>query len=230
MGLHGTTIGSRCINHAWSLQMASQYFPLTIALSEGQLDDLRWRWGSSGIYSAKSAYQILASGGRVKWEFNHTWSFAIPKTVNIFIFLLLKDKLLTREVLIRRRFTPPDSSCPLCHSGLMETALHLFFQCQHSQRIWNKVAQLLNCNILVQGTSVQQIWRRCSRLLRHSAVLEKKWQCVFSSVCWCIWRQRNGMVFEEKKDPVDVVAQWIVRQATLWEKWCNINKNNTRLT
>lgn len=164
-----------------------------------------------GDYSAKSIYQTLAMGDRVNWEFNVTWRYEIPPSVKIFVFLLLKDKLLTREVLMRRNFNLPDSSCPLCNTGDLETSLHLFFQCKYIGRIWGKVAQLVNNNILVQSGSVQQVWCRSSNLVRHCKGLTRKWQCIFSSACWSIWRLRSSTVFEGKKDPVDWVALWIVR-------------------
>ena len=159
-------------------------------------------------------------GGRIKWEFSNTWKYAIPPSARIFVFLLLKDKLLTREALMRRNFNLSDISCPLCHSGVLETTLHLFFQCQYSQNIWAKVTHLVHGSVLVPAGSVQEIWRRSSNLFRRSKILTRKWQCLFSSTVWSIWRLRNSTVFEGKKDPIDWVAMWIVRQATLWERSC----------
>ncbi|XP_078159556.1 uncharacterized protein LOC144555187 [Carex rostrata] len=192
---------------------------------KGQVDELTWKWESMGIYSAKSIYQTLAMGGRIKWEFSTIWKYAITPSAKIFVFFLLKDKLLMREVLMRRNFHLPDNSCPLCNLGVLETSLHMFFQCQYSQSSWVKVAQLVHSTILVQGGSVQQVWCRSSNLVRHCKVLTGKWQCFFTSACWSIWRLRNNIVFEGKKDPIDWVAMWIVRQATLWERSCANRQN-----
>lgn len=213
------SVGSRCINSAWSLQKACEQLDISIDLCVDQSDELTWRWAASGSYTAKSAYHILIQGGLVRWQFWCTWCYYIPPTVKLFLFLLLKDKLLTREVLQRRSFNCPDIFCPMCDSGAVETSLHLFFQCQHSLRIWNMVEYLLNLTILAPGSSVEQVWRNSSMLLRHSTPLKKKWEVIFNSVCWMIWRDRNSLVFESKKTPIDVVAQWIVRQATLWESF-----------
>lgn len=114
------SIGSRCIDHACSLQKAFSRFPLTISLSEGQLDELRWKWSTSGDYSAKSIYQVLVTAGRIKWEFNSIWRYAVPPSVQIFVFFLLKDRLLIREVLLRRHFNLTVATCPLCNSGSLE--------------------------------------------------------------------------------------------------------------
>lgn len=51
-------------------------------------------------------------------------------------------------------------------------------------------------------------------------MMRRKWRVIFSSACWLIWRQRNTWLFENKKQPTDLVEQWIVRQATLWERFC----------
>ncbi|KAF3327124.1 zinc-binding in reverse transcriptase [Carex littledalei] len=96
------------------------------------------------------------------WEFRvDIWRYAIPLTVKIFVsYLLLKDKILTREVMIRGNFNCPDNACSLCETGNLESALHLFFQCPYSLDIWNRVNNSMGCDILVQGNSVQEIWRR----------------------------------------------------------------------
>lgn len=212
--------GTRCSNHAWSLEMASHSIVLPIELTEGNSDELIWNWSSNGTYSAKQIYHTLVNGGLVSWEFSDTWQYAIPQSVKIFLFLLSKDKLLTRESLLHRNLHCPDTTCPRCNTGDIESAHHLFFQCQHSQSIWSKVTGLVGGTIMLQGSSVIQIWRGSAEIYRKKRALRRKWQGLFASTLWSLWRQRNSMVFEGKCDPDDLVAQWIVRQATLWERFC----------
>lgn len=67
-----------------------------------QSDTLIWRWENSGRYTAKSAYRMFSGNGMIKWEFNFTWKCRVPPTVRIFAFLLLQDRILTKDVLERR--------------------------------------------------------------------------------------------------------------------------------
>ncbi|XP_078178924.1 uncharacterized protein LOC144573109 [Carex rostrata] len=214
------TTGTRCSNHAWSLYTASQHIQLPIQLTEGQPDKLTWRWNSIQVYSAKSIYNALVTGGRIKWEFVGIWRFSVPNSVKFFLFLLLRDKLLTRESMLHRQFHCIDTSCPMCSSDTLESALHLFFQCNYSLEIWHKVSLLVNCTILCPANSIKETWRLSARLCSGSRARWKKWQVIFASVCWMIWRQRNSKIFEGKCVPTDLVVEWIVRRATLWERFC----------
>lgn len=143
-------LGSRCsFNRAWSLQIASENVEIYRDLDENQMDELIWRWTAEGSYSAKSVYHILVGGGLTRWEFHVIWRFSIPQSVKFFLFLLLKNKLLTREVLIRRSFNCADQSCPMCDSETLETTMHRFSQCHHSREIWHKVQNITNLTVLV---------------------------------------------------------------------------------
>lgn len=113
-------------------------------------DELRWRWTPQGVYTAKSAYSILMTGGRVKWEFWKIWNYSIPPSVKIFIFLLLKGKLLTKDVMHRRNFNCT-LDCVMWRDCQLETALHLLFNCSYSRAIWDKLANYAGTSIVVSG-------------------------------------------------------------------------------
>lgn len=99
-----------------------------------QQDVLLWRWESSAVYSAKSVYRILTSGGRIKWQFLTIWAIKIPFTVRVFAYLLIEGKLPTHDVM-ERRFIQCMMDCVLCTACQSETALHLFFMCTYSKRV-----------------------------------------------------------------------------------------------
>lgn len=144
------------------------------------------------------------------------------QTVKVFIYLLLKDRLLTREVMIYRNFNCTDTQCPLCDTGILESALHLFFECPFSKAIWDRLSDILGFQTFGQGSTVQEIWRRSSDLLKHKPSIRKKGECLLLAGCWMIWRQWNSRIFEQIKQAVhDVVTQWIVSEATIWENNCN---------
>lgn len=218
--------GSRQQGHAISLSHALSHFniinlPLTHtlpALNESD-DILRWRWTANGQYSANSLYVVMTSGGLIAWRFTEIWKYSIPPSVRVFLFLLLRDKLLTKETMLRRQFNC-NGDCVLCATNQLESALHLFFRCVYSIRIWEGICAYLGVPILVNDATVELIWERSSSRFRRSRVTRNRWQIFFSAGCWAIWRQRNSLIFEGKRLPVDVVINWIIREATLWEANC----------
>lgn len=90
-------------NRTWSLEKAAQHgLPHNNALQGAAADQLIWRWNSNQEHSAQSIYQLMSGGGKTRWHFSFTWQLKIPPSVRVFVFLHLKDKILTHEVLNRR--------------------------------------------------------------------------------------------------------------------------------
>ena len=65
-------------------------------------DIIRWKWTSHGQYTAKSVYRTIMGEGRAIDSIRVVWKYKIPQTVKIFSYLLLKGKILTRDVLQQR--------------------------------------------------------------------------------------------------------------------------------
>lgn len=58
--------------------------------------------------------------------------------VKVFGWLLLIDRLNTRDMLDRKHCAPDgsDLTCVICSSGARETLQHLFFHCTFSSECW----------------------------------------------------------------------------------------------
>lgn len=64
------------------------------------------------------------------------WKCIYQSKRRVFFWLLLKDKLTTRNTLRRRNMHSPSYNCILCYVDVEETAQHLFLQCQFAQQCW----------------------------------------------------------------------------------------------
>lgn len=74
--------------------------PASIILNQNG-DRLCWKWSESRAYSANSAYKIMISGGKINWRYKVLWKCNAPMNPKVFVYLLLRGKLLTHEVLLR---------------------------------------------------------------------------------------------------------------------------------
>lgn len=143
--------------------------------------------------------------GKIGWHLVNTWKLRIPPTVRLFLFLLLKGKVLTRDVMRRRKFNC-DLGCEMCNHNHPETSIHLFFTCRFATNIWSKLGRPTNINYL----TIQEAWEK-------EAVTDP---ILIASAIWEIWKSRNLKMFENRMAPIDVTVQWIVQEATLWKKFC----------
>lgn len=222
-------LGSRHTLHAISLREAITQYTIhelpdshEVPLLNDEADELQWRLTSDGRYSAKSIYSTMATSGLIGCRFATIWKYAIPPSVKVFLFLLLNDRLLTKEVMIRRHFNC-SAMCILCDADNLESAIHLFLQCPFAIEIWEGLCNYLGCHMPIGAQSVQDLWYDASIRYRGNVRAKKRWDVFFAAGCWAIWRQRNQKIFEQRGASADVVIQWIIREATLWEKHCTGN-------
>jgi hypothetical protein len=64
------------------------------------------------------------------------WKAAVQKKHKVFFWLLIKDKLSTRNILRRKNRVLPSYDCVLCNSAHEETVNHLFLECSFAQSCW----------------------------------------------------------------------------------------------
>jgi hypothetical protein len=81
-----------------------------IQLSEGK-DRVKWKIGTSGQFRVKDLYLQMRAEGSFPQKF--MWKIKIPMKVRIFLWLMIKCSVLTKDNLLRRGWTG-DSHCHFC--------------------------------------------------------------------------------------------------------------------
>ena len=88
-------------------------------------DTWLYNWGAQ--FSSSKAYKSLRGTLEASPLFKWLWSSSNLGKHKFFFWLLLRDRLNTRNILRRKNRTIDDYSCVLCKSGSEETLEHLFF-------------------------------------------------------------------------------------------------------
>lgn len=109
----------------------------------------------------------------------------IPPRVQVFLWLLSNNKLLTRDNPSKRK-NVDDKTCLFC--GEFESIHHLFFDCCVASEVWSFCADGLN---LQNANSFEAVARWWISNKKH-AVLN---MCT-SAILWSIWKLRNGIRFQ----------------------------------
>lgn len=174
-------------------------------------DTILWNLEPTWIYTSKAAYRVLTSVGRTKClngKLCFTWKCPVPPTVKIFIYLVLNDKILTKNILNRRGMLV-NLRCALCFSCQRETTLHLFFCCPYAIAIWRKVSSILQTKIMSIADSIQDWTRSWATVKQGIGMKCKTWATSFVCTVWHIWKQRNMVLFEENETNPNIVADSI---------------------
>ena len=97
----------------------------------------KWGWGSTGVYTVAHGMSAIHSPhasllSTALWK--SIWSpFGLPKVI-FFSWLLMHQKVLTGENLLRRGFLGPFRCC-LCKAE-SESSDHLFVECVFIHSVW----------------------------------------------------------------------------------------------
>jgi hypothetical protein len=118
------------------------------------------------------------------------WKSCFMMNSKVFAWLLLSDRLNTRDLLQRRNWhVNDDTHCELCPSRSYEHRIHLFFECNLSARIWNYLQVEW-----VPKNDLQTIVEVARARFAKPFFME-----VLIVACWHIWLIRNGKIFNNEK-------------------------------
>jgi hypothetical protein len=81
----------------------------------------------SRIFTSKQAYDSLKGHSQAPVPFHWLWKSRCQGKHRVFFWLLLNDRLNTKNLLRRKRFNVLSVACVLCNLDSEETLKHLFF-------------------------------------------------------------------------------------------------------
>ena len=101
-----------------------------------QTDRWIFMWGSHE-YSSQKFYALIFRNMQVPPSFTWLWKSKCTPRIKIFGWLLLVDRLNTRNMLRRRHFhLDAGYTCVMCNLGVEEDINHLFFDCPFAKYCW----------------------------------------------------------------------------------------------
>jgi hypothetical protein len=156
-------------------------------LSANEVDHRTFVWGDK--YAPSKYYNFLFGQLPKDAALNAIWkSKSLPK-LKVFVWLLLMDRLNTRDLMLRKHWhIDSGPGCVLCARGDLETRDHLFFDCDFTRHCW----LFLNIH-----------WD-FSRPFAENFVTTREafggpcFMEVFACAAWNIWKVRNDLIFNSK--------------------------------
>ena len=190
-----------------------------------------WNYTSTGEYSVKSGYHlcnqlstIQRPGQKENRELtvdlkkccSSIWSLSIPPKIKTFWWRIMHDGLPVAENL-RKRNIKIDHACQTCGEH-PETQDHMLFQCRVAKEIWALAPTRFGNEEEVQPQSHQNV-----RVLISLAKRDKR-ELLSFYIGWRLWKMRNNLVFQRKREHIVKVIYDAVRYFEQWEE-ANIKFN-----
>lgn len=147
------------------------------------------------------------------------WEAWAPGKLKIFAWLLHQDRLWCNDRLQRRGWEN-NYFCQFCLRNL-ECSEHLFWRCNFSRSVWNKMALWHGCSSLshntwLEGTNSMEIM---TAIIGATQPWHKKGiKSIALLTLWELWQERNRCVFRAKIANEGDVNEAIKRAFTLWRQ------------
>ena len=130
-------------------------------------------------------YKAVSGPSQTHSIFQMIWKSACRLRHKIFFWLLLHDRLSTRNMIKRRNMYLEDYNCALCAEPTEETRTHLFWDCQFAGCCWDKMFPNRH-----RGTSTyDEVMFILDEIPKDFAMK------VVIMGCWSIWMTRNDKIF-----------------------------------
>lgn len=148
-------------------------------------DSWHFTWGNQSFSSNRHYHHQYAS---LRPQLYLIWKAKCVPKIKFFSWLLLNDRLNTRNMLRRKKFLEEGYCCVLCQDFIEETREHLFFDCSTAITRWFALGIIWE-----EGLNIHDRLAVAKRDFPHPFFME-----VFMIGSWCIWNERNALNFDGK--------------------------------
>lgn len=220
----------RDLRGSLSNEALAQYFELwselqTIHLSQEE-DSIRWKLTPDGQFSSTSAYDLFFKSMELCPVVELIWHAKAPSKIRFFMWLATKGRCLTADNLQKRGW-PHSDCCTLC-TRESEDCAHLFSKCVYTVRVWSLLRSWINVPFPIPGRSelgLTEWWMQARLRFRHC--YRDNFDSVCMLVCWTVWKERNGRVFDQRSRIPEQLAEAIKEEVLLWKEAGYFETNNS---
>jgi hypothetical protein len=150
-----------------------------------QPDSWSYIWGSNK-FSTEKAYKVLIGTQHAPKLFTWLWESSCQPKHKFFFWLLLHDRLNTRNLLRRKNCQLQAYNCATLQCSQEETLAHLFWSCSFAQQCWSFI-----CPQFSNQQSIMEALYDVKEKLNLPFAVE-----IIMIASWSIWIIRNRKIFE----------------------------------
>jgi len=186
----------------------------------------RWQWlhDVAGGYTVQGAYYILTSPthhiGDDRGDL--VWHKHIPLKVSILAWRFVRDRLPTKNNLLRRRILQQTAIQCVTGCGDEETAPHVFFHCNIFCTLWQHMRHWLGVSG-VDPYNAHDHFLQFTNVLGSSRTRTSFMQLLWLLGVWVIWNERNHRLFNNGQNSMLDLLEKIKCNSLWWLKANNVS-------
>lgn len=223
------------VSKDWNIDMIRHHVPQyedvirRIITSSMSLDDtLVWLPEKSGIYSAKSGYNLakVASLPRSPTPFNwqkSLWNLSVSPKLKTFLWKAANGALAVGANLALRGLGT-NTTCKRC--GGKEDEGHLFLMCPYAARVWDLVPGLHKPSEY-DFVSILQLLSTSSKMVNLPPTCLSS--PLYPWLMWNLWKARNLFVFEDRSFSEAETVLKAIKDAKEWQDAQKVSQPQVKL-
>jgi hypothetical protein len=141
------------------------------------------------------------SGPSLSWGYGRTCLEVLLK-VSILAWRLLRDRLPTKNNLVRRDIIQADAVKYVAGYGQDETAAHLFLHYDIFSSLWQHIRPWIDI-LGVDPHNISEHFIQFIHYTGHSKTRRSFLQLIWLLCVWLVWNERNNRLFNNIQTPID---------------------------
>ncbi|XP_060201918.1 uncharacterized protein LOC132630355 [Lycium barbarum] len=165
----------------------------------------QYKLAPKGEYSVSCSYATMLGTMTKLKEADLIWSSVLLPRQRVVVWLVYKDRLLTKERMTRLHMQVDDSCCCLCDAQVDETHNHLFANCRWITEVRDALSSW--CGVQIRKAKAMQVvqWLKSRKWKQFKKELIAS---VWGAMIYYRWQARNWKVFRS----INVNTGFVVTQ------------------
>ena len=180
-----------------------------------------WRWSLDPVhdYSVWEAYSFLTNFGElmVRNQVDNIWYNNIPSKVSLFVWRHLRNRLPTKDNLVRWCVLHQNDAVCVSGFGNIKTATHLLLGCHIFSSLWSHVWLWLGTSSIF-SSDLRQHFVQVTNMAGLPRFTHSFFTIIWFASMWVIWMETNHHVFQNMASNSSSLIEKVKLYSFLWLK------------
>jgi len=143
------------------------------------------------------------------------WHKHIPSKVSLLVWQLLRNRLPTKDNLLRRGVFLPNDADYAAGCVASETTAYLFLTCDIFNDLWSKVWHWLGISS-VPSADLRYYFLQFTKMAGMPRCFHLFLSVIWFAAVWVIWKERNNRVFQNMATTPSNLIEKVKLNSFLW--------------